>query len=114
MPLLFAVRTPHGMRTFGECVSLLPAVATPWRVDGAEHSLVFTGPAPATRDWIGTLGLNVTLSPTIETRGVGSHGTSCNIVTIFLAPLTPRRMGALGFTVAFLQAIVTNFLWFHH
>ena len=69
VPLLFADRTPHGMRTFGECVSLLPAVAAPWRVVGTDESLVVNRTAPATRDWIGTLGLNVTLSPTIETRG---------------------------------------------
>ena len=69
--LLFADPTHHGMRTFGECVSLLLAVATPWWVLGTDHSAVITGSTPATFHWIWTLGLNVTFSPTIETRGVG-------------------------------------------
>ena len=69
--LLFADPTSHRMRTFGECVSLLLAVATPWWVLGTDHSAVITGSTPATFHWIWTLGLNVTFSPTIETRGVG-------------------------------------------
>ena len=87
--LLMAPCTSRRTRTLRHYVSLMLAVATPRRMGGAGQSVVVRGSAPVTRDWIRTLKLHVTLHITICTSGGGMFRTSSNVVTAFLASLTP-------------------------